>query len=835
MSQTFLKKLFKNIILIVILFSGISFSQTTRTGFKILGISVEGNKSADASTIIANSGLKVNDEIQVPGDQTLNAIKQLWALNIFSDIQILIDKQIATGVFLKIVVKENSRFEKLVIEGNDDLSTTDIENKAGFIRGQIIRPVDIARLKQKLLKNYATDGYLNADVNPVTYRYFTADTTKKGIEVKWRNEKDLADEFSVEYPFGDITYSNLIEKIKDRVLIKLKIKENDKITVREIHFVGNNAFHDGDLKGAMNDIEEAKWWKFWSGAKFDKDKFDKDKKLIQDFYLKNGYRDAGIVADSLVYFNNNKDLKIYISVYEGPQYKIRNIVWQGNTVFPAEALSERLDFKKGDIYDYEKFERNLRQNEKQSDISSMYLDNGYLTFNLKTTEQKVDPDSIDLIIRMEEKNQFRIGKVDISGNDKTMDKVIRRELYTIPGDFFNRALLFRSVQQLANLQFFNVEKLYGPQGIDYNLENDSTVNVAFHVEEKSSDYLNASVGYSGSFGFSGSVGVTLTNFSMSNPFSLGGGQVLSFNWQFGVGNIYRTFTLGFTEPWMYDTPTLAGVELFDTRQQYIYDLSQAGATLKLGRRLKWPDDYFYIQGLFRFQYNDVLNGGGVYPIGVSHQFTLGATISRRDIDNPTFPSKGSNVSLDAELSGGPFLPGDVNYLKLGFKVEWYKRLFNSNRVAFYTVSNFGYLQELDKASETKINPFEYFFMGGNGLVIATEPLRGYDDRTIGPKAADGTTVFGGRVMTRYTAELRVSVAQDPIPLYLLAFAEAGNVFEKFANTDIFSLKKSVGVGARIMINPIGLIGFDLGYGFDRKSVDGKDPAWLFHFQFGKGF
>ena len=834
MSQTFLKNLFKNIVLIVIIFSSFSFSQTPRTGFKILGITVEGNKSADASTIIANSGLKVNDEIQVPGDQTLNAIKQLWALNIFSDIQILIDKQIQTGVFLKIVVKENSRFEKLVIEGNDDLSTTDIENKAGFIRGQIIRPVDIARLKQRLMKDYAKDGYLNVDINPLIYRYFMADTTKKGINVIWRDEKNLADEYTVEYPFGDITYSNLIDKIKDRIVLKLKIKENDKITVREIHFLGNRAFSEGDLKGAMNDIEESHWWKFWSGAKFDKEKFEKDKKAIQDFYLKNGYRDAGIINDSLVYYNNNKDLKIYISVYEGPQYKIRNIVWQGNTVFPSEALTERLDFKKGDIYDYEKFERNLRQNEKQSDISSMYLDNGYLTFNLKTTEQKVDPDSIDLIIRMEEKNQFRIGKVDISGNDKTMDKVIRRELYTIPGDFFNRALLFRSVQQLANLQFFNVEKLYGPQGIDYNLENDSTVNVAFHVEEKSSDYLNASVGYSGSFGFSGSVGVTLTNFSMSNPFSLGGGQVLSFNWQFGVGNIYRTFTLGFTEPWMYDTPTLAGIELFDTRQQYIYDLSQAGGTLKLGRRLKWPDDYFYVQGLFRYQYNDVLNGGGVYPVGVSHQFTLGATISRRDIDNPTFPSKGSSVSLDAELSGGPFLPGDVNYYKLGFKVEWYKRLFNSNRVALYTVANMGYLQELDKASETKINPFEYFFMGGNGLVIATEPLRGYDDRTIGPKTADGT-VFGGRVMTRYTAELRVSVAQDPIPLYLLVFAEAGNVFEKFANTDIFSLKKSAGVGARIMINPIGLIGFDLGYGFDRKSVDGKDPAWLFHFQFGKGF
>ena len=828
------KKLFINIFLALVIFSSISFSQTTRSSFKILGISVEGNKSADASTIIANSGLKVNDEIQIPGDQTLNAIKQLWSLNIFSDIQIAIDKQIQDGVFLKIIVKEQPRFEKLVIEGNDELSTTDIENKAGFIRGQIIKPADISRLRQRILKNYATDGYLNAQVDPLIYRFFTADTTKKGINVIWHNEKDLADEYTTEYAFGDITYSNLIEKIKDRVLLKLKIKENEKVTVREIHFINNTAFKDGDLKGAMDDIEEAKWWKFWSGAKFDKEKFDKDKKNIKDFYLKNGYRDAELTSDSLAYYNDNKDLKIYITVYEGPQYKLRNIIWQGNTVFSSDVLTERLDFKKGDIFNYEKFERNLRQNEKQNDISSLYLDNGYLTFNLKTTEQKIEPDSIDLIIRMEEKNQFKVGRVDISGNDKTKDKVIRRELYTVPGDFFNRGLLFRSVQQLANLQFFNAEKLYGPQGIDYNLENDSTVNVAFHVEEKSSDYLNASVGYSGSYGFSGSVGVTLTNFAMSDPFSLGGGQILSFNWQFGVGNVYRTFTLGFTEPWTFDTPTLVGVELFDTRQQYIYDLSQAGGTIKVGRRLKWPDDFFYIQGLFRYQYNNVLNGQGYYAEGKSNQYTIGATISRKDIDNPTFPSKGSSVALDAELSGKPILPGDVSYYKLGFKAEWYKRLFNSNRVALYTVSNIGYLQELDKASETKINPFEYYYMGGNGLVIATEPLRGYDDRTVGPQNSSGT-VIGGRVMARFTAEFRVAVAMEPIPLYLLTFAEAGNVFEKFSNTDIFNLRKSAGIGARILINPIGLIGFDLGYGFDRKAVDGKDPAWLFHFQFGKGF
>jgi len=402
----------------------------------------------------------------------------------------------------------------------------------------------------------------------------------------------------------------------------------------------------------------------------------------------------------------------------------------------------------------------------------------------------------------------------------------------VPGDYFNRALLFRSIQQLANLQYFNVEKLYGPQGLDYTLPNDSTVDITFNVEEKSSDYLNASVGYSGSFGFSGAVGVTLTNFSIAEPFSLGGGQVLSFNWQFGVGSLYRTFTLGFTEPWLFDTPTLVGFEVFDTRQQYIYDLRQSGGTLRTGRRLKWPDDFFYLQGFFKYQYNNVIEGQGFYQEGKFNQFTLGTTISRKNIDNPIFPSQGSSYSFDAEMSGGPVLPGEVNYYKLSFRAEWYKRLFNSSSVALYAIADMGYLNEFEEG--TPINPFEYFFMGGNGLVIATTPLRGYDDRTVGPRDSQGN-VIGGRVMSRYTTELRFAVTLDPIPIYLLAFAEAGNVFESLKKTDIFELRRSVGFGARLLINPLGLIGFDLGYGFDRKLTDDKEPEWLFHFQFGRGF
>ncbi|MCH7516375.1 MAG: BamA/TamA family outer membrane protein, partial [Bacteroidetes bacterium] len=417
-------------------------------------------------------------------------------------------------------------------------------------------------------------------------------------------------------------------------------------------------------------------------------------------------------------------------------------------------------------------------------------------------------------------------------NSKTKDKVIRRELYTIPGDYFNRGLLFRSVQQLANLQYFSVEKLYGPQGIGTQIESDSTVAVSFNVEEKSSDYLNASIGYSGSFGFSGSIGVTLTNFSIAEPFSMGGGQVLSFNWQFGVGNVFRTFTIGFTEPWFLDTPTSVGVDFFDTRQQFVYDLRQTGVTLRVGRRLRFPDDFFFVQGLFRYQFNNVIQGQNFYREGVTNQFTVGLTLSRRNIDNPIFPSQGSVFSISAEVSGGPFLPGDVDYLKMGFKAEWYKRLFNTNKLVFYTVADFGYIDEFVK--NTPIQPFEFFFMGGNGLVIATVPLRGYEDRTVGPRNIF-RQIIGGRVMAKFGAEIRFAVALEPIPLYLLTFAEAGNVFEDFEKTDIFDLRRSVGFGARILINPIGLLGFDFGYGFDRKITDGRDPEWLFHFQFGRGF
>lgn len=826
------KFLFSLTFIILISTTQFIFSQQQAKVYKVLGISVTGNKTADANAIISASGIKVNDEIQVPGDKTINAIKNLWALNIFKDVQLLIDKEIGDGIFLLIKVEEYPRLEKVVFEGNDEISTSELEKNVSFLRGTVIKPQDIAKLKQRILKLYEKEGLLSAKIEDRFYTFLSADTTKDEIITRWRNEKDFSDEYELRYDFGSVRTSDLISRIRDRIIVKFTIDEGEVVRVRKIEFVGNQAFDNDDLKGAMDEISEAKWWKFWGSGKFDFENYKKDKQAIIRFYRKNGYRDAAIVSDTLIYSDDKKNLTIRIEVYEGPQYKVRNIKWIGNTVYRDEILSERLDIAKGEIFNAEKFEKNLRGNEKQTDVSSLYLDNGYLTFNLQTKEIKVAEDSIDIEIRIEERNQFTVNRVDIEGNDKTKEKVIRRELYTIPGDYFNRGLLLRSIQNLANLQYFNVEKLYGAEGIGTKLASDSTVDISFRVEEKSSDYLNASVGYSGAFGFSGAVGITLTNFSITEPFRLGGGQILSFNWQFGVGSLYRTFTLGFTEPWLFDTPTSVGAEVFDTRQQYVYDLRQTGATIRVGRRLKWPDDFFYLQGRVKYQYNNVIEGQGFYTEGKANQYTLGALIARKDIDNPIFPSIGSSVQLDAELSGGPFLPGDVDYLKINFTAEWYRRLFNTNRVTLYTIADLGYIDEIVRG--TKIQPFEFYYMGGNGLIIATTSLRGYDDRTVGPRNVNGN-VIGGRVMAKFGSELRFAVSIEPIPLYILAFAEAGNVFESFEKTDIFDLRRSVGLGARILINPIGLIGFDFGYGFDRKAVNGKDPAWLFHFQFGKGF
>jgi outer membrane protein insertion porin family len=759
--------------------------------YKILGISVEGNSLADPAAIIANSGLKIGDEIAIPGDQVGQAIRKLWSLKIFGDIQIGIDRKMGQGAYLLISVKELPRYERTEIEGRDQVSADDITKKINLVKGQVFAPQEAVRIKKDIMKLYEKEGFLLAQVK---VEAVPADSGK------------------------------------NRIVLKVTIDEGQEVQVERIMFSGNSAFDEGQLHGAMDETSEKQWWKFWSSAKFDRKKYEEDKKLIVQLYKKNGYRDAQLLSDSISYSPDRRNMTIAIRVHEGAQYKIRKITWQGNTVYSDTVLSERLGIVSGEIYNAEKFERNLRGNEAQTDVAALYLDNGYLRFNLEPVETRVAEDSVDIQINVFEMNQFKIGAVNIKGNTKTQEKVIRRELFTRPGDYFSRAAIMRSLRQLQQLNYFNPEKIKP----DYNLVDDKTVDLTYEVEEKSSDNVNASVGYSGAFGFTGALGFTINNFSISEPFSGGAGQVLNFEWQFGEASRFRTFTIGFTEPWMFDTPTLFGVTLFNTRQVYGYDLSQTGGTVRVGRRFKWPDVYWRGDWILRVQSNDVRYGNGIYREGKSEQVSITQILSRNDTDNPIFPTSGSNVSLSIELSGGPLLPGDIDYHKWVFQGDWYVPMFGSSRVALYLSSMYGYLGKF--TDYTVIPPIELFFMGGTGLgYVATTPLRGYEDQSVGPRNT-ANVIIGGTAMTKQTAELRFAVAMSPIPIYILGFAEGGNVFESMNHANFFDLKRSAGFGARIQIMPIGLIGFDYGYGFDDVyPKDGRPDGWRFHFVFGRGF
>ncbi|MBZ0203387.1 MAG: outer membrane protein assembly factor BamA [Ignavibacteria bacterium] len=782
----YINRSFLTVLALLIIFSSITYCQEGPRTYKILSVSVEGNKFYDSRIIISNSGLKIGDEISVPSEATQQAIMNLWNMRLFSDVEIAVDKKIGDGAYLIIKVKELPKLDNMKFSGNDEFSDKDLEEKIPLEKGQVITQQTVKDIEYNLVKLYEEEGY----------------------------------------PLAEVKVDQFVNSFNEAQL-RVKIEEGSKISVRKIRFSGNSKVSSSDLKGAMEETAERKWWKFWDKARFNRKDYEKDKDFILQYYKEKGYKDAEIVEDDLQYKNNKEDIDIIIKVKEGPRYKVGSIDFIGNTVYNDTLLRERLDLKRGDVYNSIKLNQNLRGNESQTDIASLYLDNGYLGFQANVEEDPKENNIVNLKIDVSENRQYRIGLISFSGNTKTQDKVIRRELFTIPGQYFNKTAMVRSMQQMSQLNYFNPEVL----NYDFVQRNDSTVDLVYVVEERSSDQLNASVGYSQTFGFSGSLGLTFNNFDITDPLSGGAGQILSLQWDFGTEGTYRTFRIGFTEPWLFNTPTSAGIDVYDTKQKYTYEIQETGSTLNIGRRFKFPDDYFRGDWFLKFQRTNVIQGADIYETGLRSQFSIGQVISRNSTNSPIYPSVGSKVTLSAEIAGAN-LVGTTNFYKLGFKTEAFKSLDNSGKLVL--ASNFDIQSISSLSSDNYVPPNELFFMGGSGLTYNTIALRGYDDRTLGPVNIAGNPV-GGRFMMKYGVELRYSLSQDPIPIFLTMFAEAGNLWPNFKVADLLDLKRSVGFGARLMLPAVGIIGFDLGYGFDRKVVDGQDPSWLFHFQFGKGF
>jgi len=773
--------------------------------YTVTGISFSGLSTIGENELLENLPLKKGDSITIPGPEIPRAIEYLWKQKKFSDIDV--GQQISgKTVALRFSVVELALLDRVEFQGNEKIKDRDLKTTSGLLVGRPLDEQSLLTAVTNIRSAYEKKGYLRTEV---TY-----------------DVRDLG---------------------KNRVAAVFTVDEKTKVVIEKIRFHGNSAFKDGKLRGVFEETSQNAWWKkIFGQPKLDQEKYEEDKKLLVDFYRENGYRDMKILRDSISYTENRKGLDIDIFIEEGPVYYIRDISWNGNTkdFASTSTLDAVFGFNKGDRYNAKKIQEKLNFSRDNKDVSSLYLDRGYLSFRASLEEKVVPPDSVDLDITLREGEQFRLGKINISGNTKTKDHVIRRELRTVPGEMFSRKDVVRSVREISMLNYF------APEEIRPDIQPDDAnrmVDITYNVTEKQTDTFNASVGYSGSVGFTGALGVTFNNFSLRDmfngegwdPLPHGDGQKLSFQWQFGDED-YRTLSLSFTEPWAFGTPTALGFSVFKTRRNYSNNddednlLNQTGATLTLGRRLTWPDDYFSINWKLKYLHSegrllsfvDALN-----QPDEADEISITQTISRNSIDNPIYPRRGSKNWISAQLAGGP-LPGSVDFYKFMGSSSWYLPIGGDFVLNLST--QHGYL---DTFSDDDYIPYtDSFYMGGSGLSsLSTIPLRGYDDRALGTLNED-TDLYTGRVFSKFSTEIRYPLTLSPTAsIYALAFFEAGDLWQSTDDIDYGDLKKSAGVGLRLYLPIIGLVGLDYGYGFDpvASNPDDDNQGWKFIFSFGQ--
>jgi outer membrane protein insertion porin family len=772
-------------VVVVTVGCGLAWGQTYP---RIAGVTVEGNRFVDEATILAIAQLRVGEQLDPRSDVLQQAIRNLWQRRQFADVRIVVDRITSLGVFLKIIVREVPRFNAVEIRGNKEISLEKIKEAVGKTTGELMPYYEVALIRQRVLKLYEKEGLLFADVH--------VDTSTA--------------------------------KLPGYVDVIVTITEGDEYKVRKVVFDGARHVPTDELIGALEENKPKRWWQFWRSATFDRKKFyEKDIPAILRYYHSRGYIDADTLATEFAIDRQEKAIDIRIALQEGTQYYIRTVTFDGNTVFPQVLLEQRLGIEPGSPANLDQLEKNINGNEEQTDIRSLYLDNGYLEATILYDLRRVALDSVDVAVHVYERERFTIRRVDIAGNTKTQDRVIRRELFTRPGDYFNRAAIIRSVKGLGVLNFFNPEKLRPDVRRVPGAPNQ--VDLIYQVEERSTDVLNASIGYAGQFGLTGSIGVAFNNFDISNPLLGGAGQVFSFQWDFGQGNRFQTFSISFAEPWLFGKPTSVGFNLYDTRYFWNIEGRRTGGTVNLGRRFRFPDDFFRGDWSLIYQ-RQVEYTQTLEPARTFDEVSVLQTISRTSFDNLIFPSSGSRFRWTLQASLGAIGIGSSDFLKNELQVEFVNPLLQIegfDRLVMYLNTEFGSVGRIGNRPNGVIPLIQYYAMGGNGIAgINVIPLRGYSDRSVGVPGNNNLSYF------RQTAELRFALSLNPMPIYILAFAEAGNAWPRLRDADLFTLKRSAGVGMRILLNPIGLIGFDYGYGFDTDNLTGNRSGWNFHIQFG---
>ncbi|MCB0533473.1 MAG: outer membrane protein assembly factor BamA [Lewinellaceae bacterium] len=792
--------------------------------YEIGGIRVTGEQFSDPQALIAISGFRVGDKIRVPGPAITKAVQALWNLRLFTDVQIIKERTAGEVIFLEIVVSERPRYTRHSYTGvkknkHDDLNAVVTK----FIqKGAILTENIKSALRYGMEDYYIEKGFLNAKV-----------------EIK-----ELPDERSV-----------------NAVKLEFVVKPGKRVKIKDIRFVGNENIKSKTLRKKMKNT--ARKSKIFKKSKLVENEYEEDKHAIEAYYNTVGFRDARIVSDT-TWRTPKGEVMLQINIEEGSRYYFRNITWKGNTIYETQFLNQVLGINKGDIYNQELLNTRLQFSQDGRDISSLYLDNGYLFFRVDPVETSIDNDSIDLELRIFEGPQATIDRVVIKGNDRTHEHVIRRELFTRPGEKFSRSDIIRSQRQIVNLGYFN------PESLDINTPvnpDRGTVDIEYTVEEKPSDQLELSAGYQPSTAFTrggviGTLGVTFNNFSIRNinkketwnPLPQGDGQRFSIRGQTS-GQNFQSYNASFTEPWLGGKkPNSLTVAGFYNRYAYGFEGSSTYQRLEIiqgsvgfGTRLKWPDDNFVFRANLDIQTLRLNNWTGfrddqgrLVTQGKYHNYNLGLTLARNSINDPIFPKSGSLLSLTVQATppyswfrDAEFYQNEsvekiynyVEYLKWRIDAEWYTTLVG--KLVLKAQAKIGILDQW--TDKTGLSPFERFELGGDGLNNQTFGLNGRDIISMrGYETGDIMSPFpgGAGVFNKYTLELRYPISLNPqSTIFVTAFAQGGNAFQDARDFNPFDLRRSAGLGLRVFLPMFGTLGFDYGYGFDKPALINSGAKW----------
>jgi outer membrane protein insertion porin family len=794
------------------------------------GTTLSGTKFIEKDVIITLSKLIKGERVILPGEATSNAIKNLWAQGLFDDVELNIEKIVEDTVYFDISVVERPRLGSFEINGVSKSQKTDI----------------LEKLNEKSGKSIINDNLYNT----------TTATIKKYLLQKG-------------FFFTSVDYKTKPDPtIENGMILEVFVNKGRKVKVHEVNFTGNKDFSSAKLRKFMKKTRQQAFYKIFGSGKFSKEKYEEDKLKLIAKMKERGYMDAVILKDS-VYQYNEKSVGVKIDLFEGPKYYFGNITWAGNAKYTTDYLEKVLGIEKGEVFSEEKLAKKLNGSANGDDVSSVYLNDGYLTFNIDPIQNKIHGDTVEVEMRIYEGPQYTNNRITVKGNTITNDRVVLRDVRTKPGEKFSKDLLIRTVREIGQLGNFDESKTVPTPRPN---PADGTVDIEYAVEEKPSDQVELSGGFGGG-NIIGTLGLTFNNFSLRNLFNLdaykplpkGDGQKLSLRGQTN-GKYYQSYSFSFSEPWLGGKkPVSFGVSAFTSLQSNggrsyygTIDPSSSqyskirlnGVTVSLGRRLNFPDNYFQLSHSINVQ-QYILNNypGYLFNTGTSYNFNLTQELSRDSRNSPIFPTEGSIFKFTIQATPPYSLLNNINYAtapdkqrykfteyhKWKFESQWFQRL--AGKFVVKAQAQFGFLGSYNKAVGQ--SAFERFKLGGDGMqgfdflqgseLIA---MRGYANNSVIPVGSNPGIAqnSGSPIFTKYVMELRYPViASQQATAFLVGFAEAGNTWNSFGDFNPFNVRRSVGLGAKIFLPIFGLLGIDYGYGFDNIPGIPDANKGQFHF------